>query len=241
MRDDGRNRRKIGPMFDALAPRYDLLNRLLSLGIDRYWRRRAVRWLDLPRQGLILDAASGTGDVALEIARQGSSELQLVACDLSPGMLKRARHKMRKRFYGGRFWLLLGDCEALPLQTAVCVGAIIAFGIRNVGDRRAGLRELRRVLKPGAPLVVLEFSQPLRPLLRACYLFYFRRILPFIGGLLSDSSAYRYLPDSVQNFPARNEFKQMLTEAGFAEPEHRDLSAGIVTLYRARTPGENLD
>ncbi len=241
MGDKEKNRRKIGSMFDAVAPRYDLLNCLLSLGIDRYWRRCAVRWLDLPGQGVVLDAASGTGDVALEIARRGSSELQLVACDLSPGMLQRARRKLRDSRHGGRICLLLGDCEALPLKSGVCAGAVIAFGIRNVSDRRAALREFCRVLQRGAPLVVLEFSEPLRPLFRACYFFYFRRILPFFGGLLSDADAYRYLPDSVHTFPGRDAFEQMLTEAGFSEPEHRDLSAGIVTLYRARVPGGDLD
>lgn len=238
MQDSDRDRQKIGAMFDAVAPRYDLLNRLLSLGIDRYWRRRAVRWLKLPSRGLVLDAASGTGDVALEIVRHGPAEVQVLACDISARMLACGRQKMLASPDPQRFLLVRATCEALPLPTNCCVGAIIAFGIRNVSDRPAALRELCRVLQPGAPLVVLEFSEPRQPLFRACYQFYFHQVLPRLGGLLSQASAYRYLPASVQRFPSRAAFKELLAEAGFVGVTHRDLSGGIATLYRGQAPEE---
>lgn len=231
-----RDRQTIGAMFDAVAPRYDLLNRVLSLGIDRYWRRSAVRWLHLPPQGLVLDAASGTGDVAMEIVRQTPPELQVIATDLSTGMLSRGWQKMAASPHKQRFFAVRAACEALPLATDLCDGAVIAFGIRNVADRPAALRELCRVLKPGSQLVVLEFSEPLQPLFRACYHFYFHRLLPFLGGLVSQPDAYRYLPDSVQRFPSRDAFRTMLDEAGFVDVVHRDLSGGIVTLYRGQAP-----
>ncbi len=239
MQRTGNDRQKIGAMFDAVAPRYDLLNRLLSLGIDRYWRRCAVRWLQLPSQGTVLDAASGTGDVALEIARRTPAELQVVASDISAEMLCRGREKMLASAHGQRFFVVRADCEALPLAADLCVGATIAFGIRNVADRPTALRELCRILQPGARLVVLEFSEPLHPLFRVCYQFYFHRLLPFLGGLLSQAAAYRYLPDSVQRFPSRGAFKELLSEAGFAGVAHRDLSGGIVTLYRGQVPKES--
>jgi demethylmenaquinone methyltransferase/2-methoxy-6-polyprenyl-1,4-benzoquinol methylase len=239
MKNTGNDRQKIAAMFDAVAPRYDLLNRLLSLGIDRYWRRCAVRWLQLPAQGMVLDAASGTGDVALEIARRTPAELQVISSDISAQMLSRGRQKMLASPHVQRFFVVRAACESLPLAENLCAGATIAFGIRNVADRPAALRELCRVLQPGAQLVVLEFSEPLQPLFRACYQFYFHRLLPFLGGLLSQAAAYRYLPDSVQRFPSRGSFKELLAEAGFVKVVHRDLSGGIVTLYRGQVPKES--
>jgi demethylmenaquinone methyltransferase/2-methoxy-6-polyprenyl-1,4-benzoquinol methylase len=220
-------------MFDAVAPRYDLLNRLLSLGIDRRWRKRAVGQLPLEEGGLMLDAASGTCDVALEIIRQAPGALRVVAADLSEEMLRQGRIKLLSGSPAGRISLVGAACESLPLSDRRFNGAIIAFGIRNVADRPAALKELFRVLRPGGKLVVLEFSEPPNPAFRLVYHVYFHRLLPLVGALFSQPDAYRYLPASVQEFPPRREFEAELRAAGFVRITHRDLSFGIVTLYCA--------
>jgi demethylmenaquinone methyltransferase/2-methoxy-6-polyprenyl-1,4-benzoquinol methylase len=223
-------------MFDAVAPRYDLLNRLLSLGIDRHWRRCAVRQLRLPDRGLALDAASGTGDVALEMARQTPPALHVVGTDLSEQMLVQGRLKILGGPSAKRISLVAAACESLPLPDNLFDGAVIAFGIRNVADRPAALGELLRTLRPGARLVVLEFSEPPNPLFRILYHGYFRWLLPLIGGFFSEPGAYRYLPASVRDFPSRDDFKKLLETAGFVSVAHRDLTCGIVTLYFAVCP-----
>lgn len=215
-------------LFDRIAPRYDLLNRLLSFGIDRRWRRAAVRALELSGTGRVLDAATGTGDVALAIAAT-YSQVEIAGLDLSANMLRGAVPKLTSA--RERISLVQGSCENLPLTDAIFDGAVIAFGIRNVLRREVALREFFRVLKPGARLVVLEFSQPTRPLLAGLYRWYSRKILPHVGGLLSDGAAYRYLPDSVEAFPARRDFLAMMEKAGFRCLGHQDLTGGIVTLY----------
>jgi len=222
-------------LFDRIAPRYDLLNRLLSFGIDRRWRRAAVRALGLSGTGRVLDAATGTGDVALAIAA-AYSQVEIAGLDLSANMLRGAVPKLASA--RGRIFFVQGSCENLPLTDATFDGAVIAFGIRNVLRREVALREFFRVLKPGARLVVLEFSQPTRPLLAGLYRWYSRKILPHVGGLLSDGAAYRYLPDSVEAFPARKDFLAMMEKAGFRCLGHQDLTGGIVTLYcGCRPPG----
>jgi len=228
--------RNIRAMFDAIAPRYDLLNRLLSLGIDRRWRTRAVSRLAIPPQGRVLDVATGTGDVALEIAERTDPSVRIVGLDLTPGMLVVGQQKVAATRHRDRITLVSGPCEAIPLPDTCFDGVTIAFGIRNVVDREAGLREMFRVLKPGGRLVVLEFSTPGNPVFRAIYHFYFHRVLPLLGGLLSKRSAYSYLPDSVSKFPDRETFKAMLAEAGFTDLWHRDLTFGIATIYTGDRP-----
>lgn len=215
-------------LFDRIAPRYDLLNRLLSFGIDRRWRRAAVQALQLPAGGRVLDAATGTGDVALTVAAT-HPRIQVIGVDLSANMLRAALPKLGPA--RGRISLVQGSCECLPLAAELCDGAVIAFGIRNVTDRAAALTEFYRVVKPGGRLVVLEFSQPIRPLLAGLYRWYSRHVLPRVGSLLSDGAAYRYLPDSVDVFPERHAFLCMMQAAGFQQVCHRDLTGGIVTLY----------
>jgi len=223
--------RGIRDMFDAIAPRYDLLNRLLSAGVDRRWRTFAVSRLRIPADGRVLDVATGTGDVALEIAARTSSSVRIVGSDLTQGMLVVGRDKLAATPYRERISLVNAPCESLPHPDCSFDGVTIAFGIRNVVDRNAGLREMCRVLKPGARAVILEFSTPTNPLFRVIYLFYFRHVLPLLGGLLSRRSAYRYLPESVMEFPDRERFKQMMVEAGFKRVEHHDLTGGIATVY----------
>jgi demethylmenaquinone methyltransferase / 2-methoxy-6-polyprenyl-1,4-benzoquinol methylase len=223
--------RGIRSMFDAIAPRYDFLNRLLSLGIDRRWRTFAVRQLRIPVGGKALDLATGTGDVALEIAAQTATSVQIVGSDFTQGMLVRGRDKIARSDHAQRILLVNAPCEALPHPAALFDGVTIAFGIRNVVDRDAGLREMFRVLKQGGRVVILEFSQPRNGLFQALYTLYFRRILPLIGGLFSTRSAYQYLPDSVLEFPDRPSFQAMMTAAGFVELRHFDLTGGIATVF----------
>lgn len=228
--------RRIREMFDGIAPRYDLLNRLLSLGIDRRWRTFAVRQLQVPEQGRVLDIATGTGDVALEIARRTPASVRIVGEDFTQGMLVRGREKIAASPYAERIQLVNAPCEAIPHPADCFDGITIAFGIRNVVDRPAGLREMCRVLKPGGRAVILEFSHPRSRLFREIYYFYFRRLLPLIGGLLSRRSAYQYLPDSVLEFPDQQQFREMMAAAGFVNLNAYDLTGGIVTVYVGEKP-----
>jgi demethylmenaquinone methyltransferase/2-methoxy-6-polyprenyl-1,4-benzoquinol methylase len=223
--------RGIRAMFDDIAPRYDLLNRLLSLGIDRRWRRFAVGQLRIPPNGMVLDVATGTGDVALEIASRTPDSVKIIGEDFTQGMLLKGAEKIAASEYRERIMLVNAPCEAIPHPAELFDGVTIAFGIRNVVDRQQGLAEMCRVLKPGGRAVILEFSTPANPLFKAIYTTYFHKILPFIGGLISQRSAYKYLPDSVAEFPPQAEFKQMMTDAGFTEVRHHDLTFGIATVY----------
>ncbi len=226
--DRGRGVRK---MFDTIAPRYDLLNRLLSLGIDRRWRRFAVGKLEVPAEGRVLDIATGTCDVALEIAARTDSSVLIVGEDFTQGMLVHGQKKLDQSALGRRIMLVNAPCEEIPHPDASFDAVTIAFGIRNVVDREQGLREMVRVLKPGGRAVILEFSNPRSRLFRSLYHFYFCRVLPAIGGLFSQRSAYQYLPDSVLEFPAQETFCTMMTEAGFASVDFTDLTFGISTVY----------
>lgn len=223
--------RGIRDMFDHIAPRYDLLNRVLSLGIDQRWRKFAVRQLHVPAGGMVLDIATGTGDVALEIARQTDTSVRIVGSDFTQGMLVLGRDKIAASPYRDRIRLVNAPCEAMPHPAALFDGITIAFGIRNVVDRQQGLREMARVLKPGGRAVILEFATPRNRLFRAVYLFYFLRVLPWLGGLISQRSAYQYLPDSVLEFPDRETFKGMMEEAGFGDVRIYDLTGGIAAVH----------
>jgi len=228
--------RGIRDMFDAIAPRYDLLNRLLSLGVDRRWRVFAVGQLEIPPGGRVLDVATGTGDVALEIAAQTPESVSIVGEDFTQGMLVHGREKIARSPYRQRISLVNAPCEAMPHPDRVFDGVTIAFGIRNVVDRVAGLKEMCRTLKPGGRAVILEFSNPKSRVFKSLYYFYFRRILPFIGGLLSRRSAYQYLPDSVLGFPSREAFMDLMAEAGFTALRYHDLTFGIATVYVGERP-----
>lgn len=222
-------------MFDRIAPRYDLLNRLLSAGTDVRWRRRAVDYLGLEPAARVLDLCTGTADLLLEVLGRdalGSG----VGVDLSHAMLTRGASKVESRRLERRARLVGGDGEHLPLREASFDGALVAFGIRNVGDPLAALREVHRSLRPGGRFVVLEFSLPAGVMGRF-YRFYFTRILPRIGGLVSgDLSAYSYLPASVAGFPAPEQFGALMEEAGFEAVEWELLTGGIACLHRGHKP-----
>jgi demethylmenaquinone methyltransferase/2-methoxy-6-polyprenyl-1,4-benzoquinol methylase len=227
-------RAAVRSMFDRIAPRYDLLNRLLSAGIDVRWRRRAVDWLELPPPLRVLDLCTGTADLLVEALRRDPRSRGL-GVDLSHGMLVRGASKLRRGGLERRGRLAGGDGERLPVPDAAFDAALVAFGIRNVGNPLAALREVHRALRPGGRFVVLEFSMP-RGALAAAYRLYFRQLLPRLGGLLSDGSAYSYLPASVARFPSPDAFAGLMREAGFTDVRWLLLTGGIACLHRGEKP-----
>jgi demethylmenaquinone methyltransferase/2-methoxy-6-polyprenyl-1,4-benzoquinol methylase len=222
-------------MFDRIAPRYDLLNRLLSAGIDTRWRRAAATALGLGPQARILDLCTGTADLLVEALGRGAGR-HGVGIDLSEQMLVRGASKLVRRGLDGRAALAAGDGERLPLRNAAFDGALVAFGIRNIGRPLDALRELHRVLAPGGRLVVLEFSMPKGPL-GSLYRLYFGRVLPRIGGVISgDASAYAYLPASVERFLAPEELGASMRQAGFQDVGWQALTGGIAYLHQGQKP-----
>jgi demethylmenaquinone methyltransferase/2-methoxy-6-polyprenyl-1,4-benzoquinol methylase len=222
---------KIQQMFGTIAPRYDFLNRLLSFGIDRRWRKKAVRLLKYREGSRILDVATGTGDVALEIAKSTPPSVKITGADFCQEMVELGQAKVAASPYAGRIDFRVAPCEDLPFADNTFDSITIAFGIRNVVDRKLGLAEMWRVLRPGGRMIILEFSTPRSQLFRQIYYFYFRRLLPVIGGLVSKYNAYKYLPDSVLEFPSHEEFSRMIAEAGFRNIHLHDLTFGIATIY----------
>ncbi len=222
---------KIQQMFGAIAPRYDFLNRLLSFGIDRRWRKKAVRLLKYRDGSRILDVATGTGDVALEIARNTPSSVRITGADFCKEMVELGEIKVAASPYAGRIDLKVAPCEDLPFANNTFDSITIAFGIRNVVDRKLGLAEMWRVLRPGGRMIILEFSTPRSQFFRQIYYFYFRRLLPVVGGLFSRYNAYKYLPDSVLEFPSHEEFSLMISDAGFRNIHLHELTFGIATIY----------
>lgn len=223
--------RSIGEMFSSIAPRYDFLNRLLSLGVDRRWRRLAVAETVPSTGGRFLDLATGTADMALEILRQKGSGAWIAGADISVEMMRIGREKCRKAGSAERVRFVRAPGESLPFRDAAFDSACVAFGIRNVADRERGLREMCRAVRTGGRVVVLEFSSPPGTVFGALYRFYFRSVLPRIGGIFSRGSAYAYLPESVLAFPEPTAFAETMRAAGCVSVTHRPLTFGIVTLY----------
>lgn len=222
---------KIQQMFGNIAPRYDFLNRLLSFGIDRRWRKKAVRLLKFREGARILDVATGTGDVALEIAKSTPDSVRITGADFCREMVELGEAKVASSPYAARIDFRVAPCEDLPFPDNTFDSITIAFGIRNVVDRKLGLAEMWRVLRPGGRLIVLEFSTPRSLLFRQIYYFYFRRLLPVIGGLFSRYNAYKYLPDSVLEFPSHEEFSRMMADAGFKNIHIHEMTLGIASIY----------
>lgn len=222
---------QVREMFDNIAPRYDLLNHTLSLSIDRLWRRHAVNAVRGYAPRRILDVATGTGDLAIELARRIPGS-EVLAVDLSEGMLEVARRKVAARGLDGRISLREEDAEHLTLPDASVDAATVAFGVRNFGDVSAGLRELARTIKPGGAVVILEFSRPRNRVFRRLYELYTGKLLPRIGGAVSrDKRAYEYLPASVGEFPAPERFLALMEQAGFNHCRARSQSFGIAQIY----------
>lgn len=223
--------RQVQDMFNKIAPRYDLLNKVLSLGLDSYWRRKAVSRLNPQDEKKYLDLATGTGDVALEIARRAPNA-QIVGADFSEAMLELAAQKIKKCKQSTAIELKSASAESLPFENATFNGIITAFGVRNFSNIEQCLGEMWRVLEPAGKTVILEFSLPNNSLLEFGYRIYFDHVLPLIGRLVSGHpSAYQYLPDSVGRFPERDEFSKLLQQAGFQNVTHSDLTCGVITIY----------
>jgi len=227
------SRREVWRMFDRIAPRYDLLNRLLSLGRDVAWRKRLADNLPgIPSQS-VLDLATGTGDVLFSLHKNSANIQRAVGIDRAFKMLEIGREKAETRNLSGVIRLFPGDAMQIPAKADSFDAITIAFGIRNVLDVGSALAEMRRVLKPGGRALILEFSLPTNFLMKKIYLLYFRHVLPHIGGLISgDSHAYRYLNETVETFPYGQQFCDLMTTSGFREVQSIPLTFGIATIYR---------
>lgn len=225
-------KRDVASMFDAIAPRYDLLNRVLSMGIDRGWRKRVVRRLAETGAARVLDVATGTGDLAIEALKAGATEV--IGVDIAEEMLQVGREKIARKGLSDRITLTAGDAENLPFDDGEFDAATVAFGVRNFENLDAGLKEMARVIRPGGRLLVLEFSHPTTFPIKQGYNFYSRHVLPRVGSWLSgDSGAYRYLPDSIAVFPDGEAFLARMEQAGFEDARQERMSFGIATLYSA--------
>ncbi len=224
-------------MFDGIAPTYDLLNRVFSLGIDQRWRRRAIRQLDPAKHKRIMDMATGTADVAIQTIKLLPRVEHVTGIDLSRGMLDYGRIKLEKLGLTERISLTQGDSENIPLPDNSFDAATVAFGVRNFGDLERGLSEMQRTIRPGGKLVVLEFSRPQVFPLKQLFNLYFGRVMPLIGRLQSrDPHAYRYLYESVQAFPDGQDFLKVLERSGFKSPTWTPLTFGIASIYTAEKP-----
>ena len=226
-------KRRVREMFQAIAGRYDLLNHLLSAGVDLYWRRRALQLVQHERVEQVLDLATGTCDFALAARALGPS--RVVGVDVATNMLHIGADKVSKRGLENQMALIGGDAEKLPFRDGSFDLATAAFGVRNFGDILTGLREAWRVLDSGGELVVLEFTQPQVPLFSHLYRLYFRHVLPVVGGLISGNrQAYAYLPESVGTTPQGDEFLELMAEAGFSKTRATPLTLGICAVYQGR-------
>jgi demethylmenaquinone methyltransferase/2-methoxy-6-polyprenyl-1,4-benzoquinol methylase len=222
---------RIAAMFDGIAKRYDLLNHVLSAGLDRRWRATAVRAMRLPAGARVIDLCAGTADFAMAAAHVSPGS-RVLGVDFSAAMLAIGRDKVRAAGFGDRVRLVRGDATTIPVRDGWADGGTIGFGIRNVVDPMAALHELARVIKPGGTLAILELGEPVIPGLRGIYNWYFQQVLPRLGRLVSHhDSAYSYLPASVGSFPRPATFAAMISSQGFTDVATVPLSLGIVYLY----------
>jgi len=220
-----------GTMFDRIAKRYDRMNRILSFGLDKGWRKRLMKRLEPLNEGdSVLDVATGTGDVAIAIAKQ-FQDVQVQGLDSSGGMLGVGHTKVAASKLSERIHFTQGDAQEMHYEDNQFAGSCIAFGIRNVPDRMLGLREMTRVVRSGGRVVVLELSTPRGGLMAPFARFHVKHVVPFLGGLLSGSREYRYLQNSIEAFPEPRNFKTLMEEAGLKEVEVERLSFGSAHLY----------
>ncbi|MDA9778235.1 bifunctional demethylmenaquinone methyltransferase/2-methoxy-6-polyprenyl-1,4-benzoquinol methylase UbiE [Rubripirellula sp.] len=225
---------RVREMFRQIAPRYDLMNHVLSLNIDRYWRWRSVRRLRIGGNSPILDTCTGTGDLALAIKRRAGESVKVVGSDFCNAMLQIADRKTKKATRENeKATFIEADSQALPFDDDQFQCVTVAFGLRNVTDTMRGLSEMHRVCKPGGQVMILEFSRPYIIGLRQLYQFYFTSVLPKIGQLFAknDKSAYQYLPESVGLFPDGEELASLMREAGMVNVRYTPLTFGVATIY----------
>ena len=228
-----KNEEKIGQMFNGIAGSYDFLNHFFSFGIDKYWRNVTVNSLKKSPHSVVLDLATGTADMAINIANKLDSE-KIIGVDISEEMLAIGKKKVFKLNLSHRIELKIGSALALPFENDTFDAVTIGFGIRNFSDVDAGLKEINRVLRKGGSLNILEFSKPENIIIRNIYNLYFSKILPFIGNSISRHKyAYSYLNKSVFEFPSGNEFNMILNKNGFLNVKNRPLTFGIATLYNS--------
>jgi demethylmenaquinone methyltransferase/2-methoxy-6-polyprenyl-1,4-benzoquinol methylase len=222
-------------MFDGISRSYDILNRIITLGIDVLWRKRVVNLLKKEHPKSLLDVATGTGDLVIELAKIDAEKI--IGLDISPGMLEIGKQKVVNKQLDHRIEMQLGDSEALKFKNETFDGVTIAFGIRNFENLNLGLQEIFRVLKPNGTLVVLETAVPKNPLLKVFYSFYTQKIMPFVGKLFSKNrSAYQYLSDSAAIFPYGDDFNNILLKNGFIEVEDFPQTLGVSSIYFAKKP-----
>ncbi len=224
-----------GAFFDNIAHRYDLLNRVLSMGLDPIWRKKAVAAAVPDDGGHLLDLATGTADLAIEAARR-HPELRVTGVDPSKEMIAIGDEKVVDKSLDDRVQLSLGDGQDLPFEADTFDGAAVAFGIRNFPDRLAGLREMARVTRPGGAVVILELSEPQGGLMGGMARFYVRKCVPRIGSLLSGSKEYKYLQESIAAFPPADRFQEMMESVGLQNVEVRPLTFGVVNLFVGYVP-----
>ncbi|MCM1291969.1 MAG: bifunctional demethylmenaquinone methyltransferase/2-methoxy-6-polyprenyl-1,4-benzoquinol methylase UbiE [Bacteroides sp.] len=236
---DTRNKaEQVREMFDNIAPAYDFMNRAMTFGIDRRWRRKAVDMLmRLPHRD-ILDVASGTGDLAILLARTDPSA-SVTGIDLSEGMIEIGRDKTRRAGLADRITLTVGDCLNLPMADSSFDAVTVAYGVRNFENLLQGYRQMFRVLRPGGTLTVIELATPTSPLIKPLYRLYTRHIIPLAGRLVSkDVRAYSYLPESIAAVPQRDDMTALMAQAGFTDTAWRSLTFGTCIIYTARRPAD---
>jgi len=222
---------QVAQMFDNIAPKYDFLNHLLSMGVDKIWRKKAIKILIKQQPKQILDIATGTGDFAFETYAQVKPE-RVIGVDISKEMLLHGQQKAKQRKVEDKIFFEYGDSENLHFKDNSFEAITVAFGVRNFENTAKGLKEMQRVLTPGGNLVILEFSKPSNPVFKVLFKFYFKNILPFIGKIVSkDNRAYTYLYESVEVFPEKGAFVALMKEAGFKNCKWKALTFGICSLY----------
>lgn len=222
-------------MFDGISKSYDMLNRIITLGIDVLWRKRVVKMLKKEEPNSLLDIATGTGDLVIELAQLEADKI--IGLDISPGMLEIGRQKVKSKQLESRIEMQLGDSEALHFGNQTFDAVTIAFGVRNFENLDLGLQEIFRVLKPNGTLIVLETAVPNNSILKMFYSFYTQKIMPFIGNIFSnDQSAYQYLSDSAAIFPCGEAFNNILRKNGFIQVEDFPQTLGVSSIYFGKKP-----